>query len=51
MKVCECPKCKYRISKFVIDQAKIDKGCPRCGTSFKKFKEIKHAKPTLQKGQ
>jgi len=33
----ECLNCGYRLAEVMVNQARFDYGCPRCGRSFEQF--------------
>jgi len=33
----ECRHCGYRLPEALVNQARFDYGCPRCGRSFEQF--------------
>lgn len=33
----ECLNCGYRLPEALVNQARFDYGCPRCGRSFEQF--------------
>ena len=33
----ECLNCGYRMAEVMVNQARFDYGCPRCGCSFEQF--------------
>ena len=33
----ECLNCGYRMAEVMVNQARFDYGCPRCGRSFEQF--------------
>ncbi len=33
----ECLNCGYRLAEVMVNQARFDYGCPRCGCSFEQF--------------
>ena len=33
----ECLNCGYRLAEVMVNQARFDYGCPKCGHSFEQF--------------
>ena len=51
----ECLNCGYRMAEVMVNQARFDYGCPRCGHSFEQFTYRKREyenvpRETLRKG-